>query len=202
MRKLNLLPALFTICSVAASAQTSVKFFAPLKVSSPKAYDLPASKVDFDAFDSLAKEVKAYRKNRLAGLEEFLCMSKEKNTIILDTRSTEMYNRKHVQGAVHLDFSDFTQANLAAVIPNTNTRILIYCNNNFDNDEIYFVTKSIQPPRLSKPSVFQKKEITLALNIPTFINLYGYGYKNVYELRDLVSVFLGGIQFEGTDVPK
>ena len=202
MRKLNLLLVLFTICSVTASAQTSVKLFAPLKVRSTKSFDLPASKVDFDAFDSLAKEVKAYRKNRLIGLEEFLCMSKEKNTIILDTRSTEMYNRKHVQGAVHLDFSDFTQANLAAVILNSRTRILIYCNNNFANDEIYFVTKSIQPPRLSNPSAFQKKEITLALNIPTFINLYGYGYKNVYELRDLVSVFFGGIKFEGTDVPK
>lgn len=202
MRKTNLLFALFAICSVTAFAQTSVRAFGPKKIISTQAAKLPASKVDFDAFDSLAREVKEYRKNRLVGLEEFLCMSKEKNTIILDTRSTEMYNRKHVKGAVHLDFSDFTQVNLADVIRNTGTRILIYCNNNFDNDEIYFVTKSVQPPRLSKPSAFQKKEITLALNIPTFINLYGYGYKNVYELRDLVSVFFSGIKFEGTDVPK
>jgi hypothetical protein len=28
----------------------------------------------------------------------------------------------------------------------------------------------------------------LALNIPTFINLYGYGYKNIYELKVIVPI--------------
>lgn len=32
------------------------------------------------------------------------------------------------------------------------------------------------------------KRVELALNIPTFINLYGYGYKNIYELGDMISV--------------
>lgn len=35
------------------------------------------------------------------------------------------------------------------------------------------------------------------MNIPTFINLYGYGFKNVYELSELVNIFGGGLQFEG-----
>jgi signal peptidase I len=30
------------------------------------------------------------------------------------------------------------------------------------------------------------KSAPLALNIPTFINLYGYGYRNIYELGDVV----------------
>jgi hypothetical protein len=30
------------------------------------------------------------------------------------------------------------------------------------------------------------KRVQLALNIQTFINLYGYGYRNVYELADVV----------------
>ena len=76
------------------------------------------------------------------------------------------------------------------------TRILIYCNNNFADDQIAFATKMARP-------VYRKtKPLTLALNIPTFINLYGYGYKNVYELSDLVSVYNRTIEFEGTDVPK
>ncbi|MCH2458294.1 MAG: rhodanese-like domain-containing protein, partial [Henriciella sp.] len=50
-------------------------------------------------------------------------------------------------------------------------RILIYCNNNFADD--------IAPVML--------KRAPLALNIPTFINLHGYGYTNVYELGELVS---------------
>jgi hypothetical protein len=31
------------------------------------------------------------------------------------------------------------------------------------------------------------KSVQLALNIQTFINLYGYGYHNVYELGDVVN---------------
>ena len=45
-----------------------------------------------------------------------------------------------------------------------------------------------------------EKALTLALNIPTYINLYGYGYRNVYELGELISYFDGRIQFEGSAV--
>ena len=30
------------------------------------------------------------------------------------------------------------------------------------------------------------KRRPLALNIPTFINLYGYGYENIFELKDRI----------------
>ena len=42
----------------------------------------------------------------------------------------------------------------------------------------------------------------MALNIPTYINLYGYGYRNVYELDELVNVKDPRIHFEGSIVPK
>jgi hypothetical protein len=46
-------------------------------------------------------------------------------------------------------------------------------------------------------------QLTLALNIPTYINLYGYGYQNVYELNELVATFFDKrIEFEGTAVVK
>ncbi len=157
---------------------------------------LPASNVDFEAFEKLTNEVKIYRKDRLVSLDDFLKKATEENTIILDTRSTEMYNRKHIKGALHLDFTDFTQENLAKVIPKNTTNILIYCNNNFANDERNFASK------VYIPKIKTEKRITLALNIPTFINLYGYGYKNIYELADLVSVNNGKVVFEGTDVLK
>ena len=191
MKKINVLFALCSLCSLAASAQSTGA------TSAQKETKLPPSKVDFDVFETLTKEVKEYRKNRLVSLATFLSYAKEKNTIMLDTRSTEMYNRKHVKGAIHLDFSDFTEANLRSLIPSADTRILIYCNNNFSDDRFRFATKSIAP-KISGPT----KEITLALNIPTFINLYGYGFKNVYELADLVSVRDPSIQFEGSDVIK
>jgi phage shock protein E len=49
---------------------------------------------------------------------------------------------------------------------------LIYCNNNFRNN--------IRP--------VETKATPLALNISTFVNLYGYGYTNVYELGEAVDM--------------
>ncbi len=155
------------------------------------------SKVDYDAFEKLVAEVKPHRAERLVTLDEFQKMSKQKDVIILDTRSKAMYDAKHVKGALHLNFSDFTQASLDLLIPSKDTKILIYCNNNFDEDEEYFPTKMAK-----RPTIKDVKELTLALNIPTYINLYGYGYENVYELSELISIFDKRIQLEGSAVPE
>lgn len=190
MKRITFLLSFFTFCNLLVSAQVNPAATLQDIARMP-------SKVDFDVFEKLTKEVKEYRKNRLVSLAVFNEYAKDKNTIILDTRSAEMYKRKHVKGAINLNFSDFTQYSLASIIRSTSTRILIYCNNNFDNDPINFATKSAKPVIRFPVS---KKLVTLALNIPTFINLYGYGYKNVYELADYVSVFDKAIAFEGTDV--
>ncbi len=155
-------------------------------------------KIDFDSYLELAKKVQKIRRTHLLTIDEFQKFSEEKNTIILDTRSKEMFDRKHIKGAIHLNFSDFTQENLSTLIQNNTTRILIYCNNNFENDEINFASKAYVPPTVKST----KKPITLALNIPTFINLIGYGYENVYELNDLIDVYSNKIEFEGTEVSK
>ena len=161
---------------------------------------LPA-KVDFDAYELLLKEAKEHRKARLVNLDEFLKMGTETQTMILDTRSDAMYNSKHIKGAVHLNFSDFTQENLAKFIPSIGTRVLIYCNNNFKGDQKYFASKAFDPALL-KPNDFKdnRPPVTLALNIPTFINLFGYGYRNLYELSELVDVMDERIVFEGSAV--
>lgn len=158
----------------------------------------PPAKVDFDAYEKLVKEVKEHRKSRLINLQTFHKMAKEEKVIILDTRSDAMFESKHVKGAIHLNFADFTQANLAKIIPSPDYKILIYCNNNFDDDEINFASKAYIP-KFTSPD---QKALTLALNIPTYINLYGYGYKNVYELNELISVYSTVVEFEGTSVSK
>jgi phage shock protein E len=72
-----------------------------------------------------------------------------------------------------LPLPDFTAQSLAQVIGKNEAReILIYCNNNCINDREPVKTKALP----------------LALNIQTFINLYGYGYKNVYELGEAVDM--------------
>ena len=159
--------------------------------------------VDYDAFTNLVSKVENHRAERLVTVEKFHEMSEEENTIILDTRSTEMYNAKHVKGAVHLNFSDFTQATLSSLIPDKTTRILIYCNNNFANDRIYFPSKGSRPieTKLEITEFYDAGTgISLALNIPTYINLFGYGYENIYELKDLISVYDPVVKFEGSSV--
>jgi len=58
------------------------------------------------------------------------------------------------------------------VLPDRNARILIYCNNNFVGDERAFASKSANA----------------SLNLSTYIALYSYGYRNVYELAPLLDV--------------
>ena len=90
------------------------------------------------------------------------------------------------QGAKH-DLSDFNQRSLAELIPDPNIRILI-CNNNFEGNPVDFTTKVFIPPTASDEVIDEERPVMMALNVPTYINLYGYGYQNVYELDELVNV--------------
>ena len=165
----------------------------------PKAY------VNFDFFDKITKEAKEHRKTRLISFDDFIKKSKEKNTIILDTRSKRMFDRIHIKGAINLTFAELTQQGLYQLIPNKNTRILIYCNNNFKQE------KKLMPALMTKSrssySYYKKNQLfdgvsqeTLALNIPTYINLFGYGYKNIFELDELVTSTNKKLVLVGTDV--
>lgn len=162
-------------------------FSAPLVVSqtsfSPILSGTPASKghqdetveesmIDYPSFNDLTHEVDKYRAKRLISIETFFEYASYPNTIILDTRSVGAFQGRHIEGAINLPFSDFTEVSLKKMIGDKSTRILIYCNNNFMNDPVFMRMKA--PP--------------LALNIPTFINLYGYGYKNIYELNGRIDV--------------
>jgi Rhodanese-like domain len=187
-----ILMALMLIVSTATNAQVQNKFNA--KAIS----NLPPAHVSFEDFETLSVEAKKHRSTRLITAMEFLKMSKDSGVIILDTRSDIMYRNKHLKGAVHLNFSDFTQANLAKVIPTYATKILIYCNNNIGDDPINFASKSIIP----QIALGKMKPLTLALNIPTYINLFGYGYKNVFELSELIPSFGSIMEFEGISVRK
>lgn len=126
--------------------------------------------IDYPGFRDLTLNVEDYRRTRLVGWQAFAAAAAEPNALILDARSASAFARGHIEGAVNLPFTDFTDESLAAVIGKRNRPILIYCNNNFRNDA---------PP-------VQLKSVRLALNIQTFINLVGYGYPNVRELNEVI----------------
>ncbi len=126
--------------------------------------------IDYAGFQQLTGKVSTYRETRLLSWSEFASAARQPNTLILDARSADAYAAGHIRGAVNLPFTDFTAESLARAIGDRDRPILIYCNNNFRND---------QPPVM-------KKMVQLALNIQTFINLVGYGYRNVRELNEVV----------------
>ena len=149
-----------------AAAALSVAF-----VSFASAQQKPSSaQIDYDGFRTLTQSVETYREGRLVSLADFQRMADEPGTIVLDARSADAYANGHIAGAVNLPFTDFTDQSLRETLREPNVRILIYCNNNFSNNQAPVMLKRVE----------------LALNIQTFINLYGYGYRNVYELGDVV----------------
>ena len=173
---------LFTLSffNISSHAQSKSNQQLAMNAKLPVSIIKPAH-IDYNGFYELVEEVKPYREKRTIDFDKFLEMAQKEGVILLDTRSESAYKGKHLKGAIHLNFSDFTEEKLAKVIPSKDTPILIYCNNNFLGDPMSFALKS-------RP---------LALNIPTFINLYGYGYKNVYELGALIPIDHNQLEFEG-----
>ncbi|MGE3396049.1 MAG: rhodanese-like domain-containing protein [Sphingomonas sp.] len=129
--------------------------------------------MDYDGYIELIREVRPYRRARLIDWNTFAIASRERNVLILDARSERQFAAGHIAGAVNLPLTEFSERQLAEVIgPDRNRPILIYCNNNFRED---------RPPVVNKAG-------RLAINLSTFAHLYGYGYRNVRELGEIVTM--------------
>jgi len=139
-------------------------------------------RIDYRRFAAGVAEVETLRTSRRVGEDEFLALAAQPETVILDARSRQKYDLLHVRGARHLSFPDITADELAKIIPTKDTRVLIYCNNNFENEE----------------PAFPAKTRAAALNVHTFNVLHAYGYTNVHELKPLLDVRTTKIPFAGT----
>lgn len=128
--------------------------------------------IDYDGYRALIEEVQPYRRARLIDWDSFIAAAAEPDVLILDARSAEQFAAGHIRGAVNVPLPEFSVERLAEVIGDADRPILIYCNNNFRND---------RPPVMLK-------SMRLALNLSTFTHLYGYGYRNVRELNDVMDL--------------
>lgn len=143
---------------------------AVFSVPAQKAADIPNPAIDMKGFLEIAAEASKYRESRRLTEDEFIRASAEPGVVILDARSKEKYDELHIKGAVNLSFPDIAVDSLAAMFPDKNAKILIYCNNNFQNAE----------------DAFPRKMAPASLNLSTYISLFTYGYRNVYELGPLL----------------
>ena len=126
--------------------------------------------IDYRGFQQLTARVAPTRAKRRVTLARFQEMAASGKAVILDARSAGAFAEGHIAGAINLPLTDFTASALAAALPDRDRPVLIYCNNNFSNDRAPVMLKSA----------------AVSLNIQTYINLAAYGYRNVYELGDIV----------------
>jgi hypothetical protein len=142
----------------------------------------PNPAIDMDGYLRVAREAAAHRAARRLSEADFLRLSREPGAVVLDARSRAKYDLLHVQGAVNLTFPDISVESLKRVLPDKSVRVLIYCNNNFYNAE----------------EAFPSKLPAASLNLSTYIALYTYGYRNVYELGPRVDPKASKLPLEST----
>ena len=145
---------------------------------------IPNRLIDYRQFQKIVTTSAKERESHRLTEAQFIAAMADKSVVVLDARSASKYKLRHIRGAVNLPFTEFTAASLAQVIPAKATRVLIYCNNNFEGSPVSFTTKA--------PSA--------SLNLSTYTSLRSYGYTNVFELGPLLNVRTTSIPFEGTEV--
>ncbi|XDD50758.1 rhodanese-like domain-containing protein [Leptospira sp. WS92.C1] len=139
--------------------------------------------IDYAGFQKIVNTSSEERESKRLSEEEFLKALEDKEAVILDARSESRYKLRHIRGAINLPFTEFTKESLTQIIPNLNSKILIYCNNNFGGSPAAFAAKS--PPA--------------SLNLSTYVSLKAYGYTNIYELGPLLDVATTKLPFEGSE---
>lgn len=156
--------------------------FATLAIAQQKRSPSPAPNpaIDMEGYLRVSVEAAKHRETHRLTEDDFIRMSREPGVVVLDARSKQKYDLLHIRDAINLSFPDITIESLKRVLPDKSTRILIYCNNNFKNEEEAFPSKA---PRAS-------------LNISTYIALYSYGYRNVYELAPILDPATSKLTFE------
>ena len=164
--KTLLLAFLFSIGSVLAAEQ------------------IPNRLIDYKEFQKIVAVSASEREAHRLTEPQFIKAMADKQAVLLDARSATRYELRHIRGAVNLPFTDFTAESLAKVIPAKGTKILIYCNNNFEGSPVSFASKA--------PSA--------SLNISTYTSLRSYGYTNIFELGPLLNVQTTAIPFAGTEL--
>ncbi len=170
-----------------AAAIAGAAFFLSMssQIASAEAPEtIPNELIDYPTFREIVAKAEAPRELSRLTESNFLAAMKEPGTVLLDARSAEAFELRHISGARNLPYTDWTEAALAEVIPTKDTRVLIYCNNNFRGSQRSFATKAAPA----------------SLNLLSYTSLVAYGYTNINELGPLLSIHETVLPFSGTEV--
>jgi hypothetical protein len=141
--------------------------------------------IDIAGYLRVSRQALDYRETHRLSESDFMRMSREPGAVVLDARSRQKFDQLHIKGAVNLSFPDIAIGSLNDALPDKDQLILIYYNNNFRNAE----------------EAFPSKLPSASLNISTYIALYDYGYRNVYELGPQLDIDASMLEFESAASP-
>src|SRR6476469_8092350 len=68
--------------------------------------------IDMEGYLKVAEEAAKHRESRRLTEADFIRMSREPGTIVLDARSKEKFDLLHIQGAINLSFPDIAVESL------------------------------------------------------------------------------------------
>jgi len=184
--------ALVFAAGFAAAHLTGFTTAADPKPPEPSKVEPANPNIDMGAFIANAQTAAKHRETRRLSEDDFLKASQEKDVIVLDARSKEMYDLLHIKGAINLSFPNIDVESLPKVLPDKKAKILIYCNNNFTPaPDVKRPSQEVTPnggiPVNDRNAELAKfamrgKGFAVSLNLSTYTTLYNYGYTNVYEL--------------------
>lgn len=121
--------------------------------------------LDPELFRRVAKEAAAFRAPRCISEASFGRMRREPGAVVLDTRPRAAYEQQHLDGAISFDLATLDETALKRLLPDPQQRILLVGEHNF---------AAPVAPAASTP------------NIVAYVTLYGYGYRNVFELAPAI----------------
>jgi len=139
---------------------------------------------DYSKFEEIVLETHGKRKKSSLNEREFLKAMNSGEYLILDARSFKNFKLRHIKGAKNLPLTEFTERKLKEVIPSKETKVLIYCNNNFTG----------------APVSFASKMAPASLNITTQVHLRAYGYENIFELEPTIDIKKTSLPFVGKEL--
>ncbi len=170
--------------ATAAIAFGALAFALSTSKASADPASTPNELIDYPAFKRIVVQAEGPREQSRLSEADFLAAMKEPTTILLDARSATAFDLRHISGAVNLPYTDWSEGALAKVVPSKDTKVLIYCNNNFLGSQRSFATKAAPA----------------SLNLLSFTSLIAYGYTNIYELGPVLSTDTTLLPFSGTEV--
>lgn len=92
-------------------------------------------------------------------MQEFIALKEKGGVVVLDVRSKESFERRHLKGSINAPLTDLTEKNLPSLLPDKEAQVVLACDYSF------------MPVRM------------VAMTIQAYPVLHTNGYKNVHRLN-------------------